>query len=500
MEKILEIDNLSFRYPSYQEQQTPPVFQGLSLEIEKGEMAVIIASPESGKSTLAFIISGLVPEHSGGYFDGSVRLCGSDISGRAAYDLIDDCGVIFQDAEKQIVTTDCFSEAAFALESLGLPEDEIIKRVEASFEFLGISHLNGAGTGEISGGEKKKLALAGVMAVSPSLWILDDSMEELDSPSRRKLVSFLREEGCSVVILTSKFYDIFRNADSFYHLRNGSLSKQFHHPFSGEIINILRDDGIIGEGPVMKKEAVSGTELLAAESIRFSYGEQAGTRGISRNRFELDIDFFSLHEDETVSIVGRNGCGKSTFGRILCGLLNPEQGTIRASGIGRDCDFLNSFCGYMFQNPDYQIFLPTVSDELGWGLKEAGIDSGIIRERVAEAIDIFSLPDSGSPPSMMSFSARKRLQAAVYYLLDRPVYILDEADTGLGWKDFTDLVGRLKSPGRAMIIITHNLELASAVSDRVLGMEAGKLSGEISDLTPGGIDSWMSTSGGSEQA
>ena len=501
----LQIQDLSFSYPSWNNSAVKNVFSGLDLSIAPGELAVIFGGAESGKSTLALIIAALIPLHTGGKLSGELRYNDVNIPETDASELIETCGIIFQDPEKQTVTTECFSEAAFALESLGVSPEEIDARVGRAFSRLNISSLLDAPVHRTSGGEKKKLALAGLLSVSPELWILDETFEELDNPSRIELIRLLRESGKTVLIFSSKFFKAFSEADAFFLLKEGAVSPKEGYPFGRDFRKALADEGVIPDfssnRSVSEKSRSAqgrGQVLLSAENLAYRYGDGG---------FQLDVGHFSLAENETVSIVGRNGCGKSTLARILCGLTEPQSGSVSAHDTGLDATvqtadsaYLNSFCAYMFQNPDYQIFLPSVYEELAYGLKEAGYSHSVMKAMTGETIAAFRLPAGSTPPAMMSFSARKRLQAAVYYLLKRPVFILDEADTGLSFRDFIDLIGRLKKTCRGLIIITHNLELASAVSDRVLGMSGGRLYDNILDFSPEKLNEWLTEAGESDGA
>ena len=488
MENCLKVEKLSFEYPSYNDFSNAQILSELSLKTGIGEITVVFGGAESGKSTLAMILSALVPLHTGGKLSGTAELDGINLTGSDPSCIIEHCGLVFQDPERQTVTTECFDEAAFALESLGIDEDEIKKRVEAAFQSLGISYLLDIPTSETSGGEKKKLALAGLISVDPRLWILDETFEELDNPSKVELFSLLKASGRSILIFSSKYFDIFREADAFYLLNGGELSGSVSFPFPAPFEKKLVDAGIIPDLPAIKSDypglPETGT-LLQADDLEYSYDNGA---------FRLHVKRFELKENEVVSIVGRNGCGKSTLARLLCGLAEPQSGTIGAPEPA-EAPYLNAFCAYMFQNPDYQIFLPTVYEELAYGLKEAGCSSSVVKARVEKTIEEFKLPNADTPPALMSFSARKRLQAAVYYLLRRPVFILDEADTGLSFRDFIELTVKLKKTSRGLIIITHNLELASAVSDRVLGMSGGRLYENILELSPERINEWLTDSG-----
>jgi energy-coupling factor transporter ATP-binding protein EcfA2 len=136
---------------------------------------------------------------------------------------------------------------------------------------------------------------------------------------------------------------------------------------------------------------------------------------------------------------------------------------------------LNKSCGYLFQNPDYQLFLPTVAEELALGLKFSGLDKKLRNTRISQAIDLFRLPSSDAPPALMSFGARKRLQGAIYYLLDKHIYILDEADSGLNFRDFISIVSELRTKAAALIVISHDSNIQNLGADRVLRMDKGRI-------------------------
>ena len=194
--------------------------------------------------------------------------------------------------------------------------------------------------------------------------------------------------------------------------------------------------------------------LLRAEGIRFSYSEGGD--------FSLDMGKLELYPGEVLTLAGPNGCGKTTLAKILCGLYRPEQGEISFGSPARrmNAPELRTTVAYIFQNPDYQIFLPTLGEELAYGLKALGGDPEKIRAQVEEAIVKFRLPAADRSPALLSYGTRKRLQAASYWLLSRPVCLLDEADSGLSFRDFSEMIELFKSPDRALLIITHNADFA----------------------------------------
>jgi energy-coupling factor transport system ATP-binding protein len=211
--------------------------------------------------------------------------------------------------------------------------------------------------------------------------------------------------------------------------------------------------------------------VLRLEGLRFRF-PGAGAFGLS-------VDGLELRRGEVCALVGRNGSGKSTLARLLCGLAQPAFGTISMRAgrtlVPATARELQRRVGYMFQNPDYQVFLPTVTEELALGLRAAGMAEDVAERRVREAIDAFGLPPGDTPPALMSYGARKRLQAATYHLLERDLYILDEIDSGLAYDEVLPLIATLAAGGAGLLMITHDAALARAAADRVVVIEEGRI-------------------------
>ena len=175
-------------------------------------------------------------------------------------------------------------------------------------------------------------------------------------------------------------------------------------------------------------------------------------------------------------LTGPNGAGKTTLARLLCGLVRPMAGSvsIRRDGalVRADAPLLRTTVAYVFQNPDYQLFLPTVREELAYGLVEAGADAPAVERGVADAVRRFDLPEPAAPVALLSYGTRKRLQMAVYHLLGRPLVILDEADAGLTREQFAASLEAFRSAGASLLVISHD-EAVSALCDRLIAMAGG---------------------------
>ena len=194
----------------------------------------------------------------------------------------------------------------------------------------------------------------------------------------------------------------------------------------------------------------------------------------SRGAFHLCAERFHLEGGEIVALTGANGSGKSTFSRLLCALERPDSGSVQIDGKTQDARALQRSVGYVFQNPDLQIFLPTVRDELMTTLSFLRLGRKEREERLEELADLFGLVLSDSA-LLMSQGARKRLQCAIYYSLERPFYILDEIEAALPYAESARMLSLLSSNGAGILVISHDRAFASAVSNRSCHMEEGRL-------------------------
>ena len=512
----LVITDLCFSYPDYPGIAARKLFNGLNLRLPAGSMAVLLARPDQGKTTLCRVLAGLVPRFSGGPLRGAARLGEVELLDSRPYDLIDQVGLVFQHPGEQLLLSRCDSEIAFALESLGVERSEIGERTDAALRTMELERYRYETPKVLSGGEKKKLLIACLLAVDPLLWLLDETLEELDRDTKRRLLRLLQERGRSTLILSAKWHELFREyVQRVFILEDGMVQSITAPMGTPEFQGVLLQRGFILPGEALPAQGRSEGSpqggspqggqlqgrprerstpqdeppqggprerstprddvLLAAEDLLFRYD------GVDRGgvpSFSLRVDSFQLEAGRTTALVGDNGSGKSTLGRILCGLLTPARGTIRIRKNGgleeAAAEDLNRFTGYLFQDPDLQIFLPTVFEELALGLRQLRLPAEEIERRVGEAVCLFDLPATGAPPSLMSYGARKKLQAAVYYLLDRPLMIIDEGDSGLSVDDFAKMVRIFQGQQNTLLFITHDSRLAEALADEVLQLRDGR--------------------------
>jgi energy-coupling factor transporter ATP-binding protein EcfA2 len=491
----LSIKNLSFSYPEYPGVAARQLFRGLNLQLPAGSISVLLARPDRGKTTFCRVLAGLIPRFSGGYLQGEVRLGSVRLLDKEPYELIEQVGMVFQHPGEQLLASRCDSEVAFPLESLGLARSEIETRMDRALRSMGLDRYRYQSPKVLSGGQKKKLLIACLLAVDPLLWLLDETLEELDGGTKRQLLELLKCRRRSTLILSAKWHDLFREyANRIFLLEEGRIRAVAEDPGSRDFRKLLLKRGFVlpGEGaekashrtrlPGSTQRSTAAdrhtrwqADLVEVDDLMFRYPEDVRGTGPG---FSLQIDHLRLKAGQVLAVVGDNGSGKSTLGRLLCGLLNPERGRIRirkGEGLQPACpEELNRFTGYLFQDPDLQIFLPTVFEEMALGLRHLNLPAEEIRRRVREALALFGLPAGDAPPALMSYGIRKKLQAGVYYLLERPLMIIDEGDSGLSVNDFAEMVRIFRNSSGALIFITHDHRLAHALADEVLELKAGR--------------------------
>lgn len=455
---MLEVKELSFSYRSYDGKEGRRLFDNISFSLPDKGTLLILGEPGSGKSTLSLILSALAPKFFDGHLEGDILLDGRSLP--QAPELTGVLSLVPQDSSQFIITSQVEDEIVYPLESLGVDKTKMDEKLAYEIEQWGLERLRHAGTGELSGGEKRRLVLSASLVTEPEIVIYDEAFDDLDISWRRKLADVIRSRRSASLVFASHYLPFFDGLfDQIFVLKDGQLRAgcaddftsdiQFTHPdFATEKSNELKAEGIV-------------------------YTHHRHIRGEAGD-FTLHADNFRLRSGEIVTLTGANGSGKSTFSRLLCGLDTPDEGMFSLNGKSADGSLLRRSAGYMFQNPDFQIFLPTVRDELSFSLDYLKLSRKDKDNRLKELAELFSLK-LDETASLMSFGDRKRLQAAIYYNLDRPFFILDELDSALNYKEAFRLVSLLASRGAGIILITHDADFASSVRTRGYGIEEGVL-------------------------
>jgi energy-coupling factor transport system ATP-binding protein len=520
-----------------------PALRGIDLTLKPGEMVGIMGSSGAGKSTLAKCLNRLVPAFERGEFSGVVRIHGRTLDGARVSDVSPLVGMVFQDFEAQLFSTNVALEIAFTMQQIGMPREEIAARIEPALAAVGLSGFAHRDPTSLSGGEKQRLAIAAVLALRPGIIVLDEPTTDLDPEGKAEvfaLIRKLREQGLSLIVIEHEA-DELRGCDRLLVLRDGQVVAQgppasvmtqlelletcgVHPPDLNRALAILgihahaatideaealirrtfsissdstaqarmmtavsqggvADESVIPPNPAKNpilppdhEESAWGlpdSPLAEAERLYFSY--PLGPR-------VLDAINFRICPGEFVAIVGQNGSGKTTLAKHLVGLLTPTDGRVMLEG--RDHITLRPAetahkAGYVFQNPDHQIFASTVEAEIAFGPRNFGLSNDEVEQRVAEVLHAVNLEDARErDPFLLSKGERQRLAVASVLALRPRLLILDEPTTGLDYREqrrMMGLVRDLNRAGIAIIIITHAPWLVAEYARRVVLMRRGRI-------------------------
>ena len=470
MRAMLELHHVGFTYRSYGDTQPhEPVLREISCVVPRGKRVLILGLPDSGKSTLTRIIGNLIPRFVEGELSGSITIDGVPLHAGKPWDLTDTCTLVAQNPQEQLLMTTCGDEVAFPLESLGIPREVMVKRIQQTLARWMLTDMMDVNPQELSGGERKRLLLATADAVDAPLWVMDEPFDDLDPAWRSVLLHRIFSGDRTVVVCASRYMDEFRGVfDSCYFLHDGIL----HHGSEEEIV-LAFDQAAQAHVPVVESTQESDqSSKLSAEDLVIVHPRRSVSSAVP---FSLSVPRFSLTTGEVVALVGPNGSGKSTFSRVLCGLDPYVSGSIGIDGNHGSREQLRTSVGYLFQNPDFGIFLPTIAEELIWSLQHnPAVPVHQHRAIIEETARLFRLRLEDNPATM-SYGARKYLQAAVYYILDRPFYIIDELDSGVTYAAAFEIVSLLRQRGAAVVLITHDHTFAKNIAQRQYTIDEGKL-------------------------
>jgi len=494
-ESPLVVENLSFRYRDRQE----VAIKGISFEAKPGEILLIAGASGCGKTTLIRCVNGLIPRSYKGEVSGRVLVHGEDVAKWKLSQISQKIGTVLQDPERQILGTKVLNEVAFGLENLNILREEIIQRADEALKFLKIYDLRERETFTLSGGEKQKLALAGVLAMRPSILLLDEPLASLDPASAQDALDtarFLADQGMTILMVEHRVEDVLRikpervlfmGEGEIRYLGNLSgLSKvvNYHEvKLSAEdVVERAKKDappveikilpGVAGEGeseaPVSSKDQV----LVRFENVAFGYESDVEVL----HGLNLDIK-----RGDVIAVLGPNAAGKTTFVKHAIGLLKPKSGRVLVNGQDTkeaSVAQIASTLGYVFQSPSHMLFAPTVREELAFGPTNLKHSKEQIETEVKEALSIVNLSDKGQdPPLALSFGQQKRVSIAAILAMQSRILVMDEPTAGQDYQNYMNFMDAiLQLPAfEAILFITHDVDLAVIYANRVLMINDGRL-------------------------
>jgi energy-coupling factor transporter ATP-binding protein EcfA2 len=503
-----------------------PALNGVSLELKPGTMVGVMGASGAGKSTIAKCLNRIVPAFEGGVFSGIVTVGNLSLDGARVCEAAPLVGMVFQDFEAQLFSTNVAHEVAFAMEQVGLNSAEIRSRIDPALDSVGLHGFDNRDPTSLSGGEKQRLAIASVLALRPSVIVLDEPTTDLDPEGRAevfRLIHAMRAQGLSLIVCEHEAEELAR-CDHLIVLDNGvivlegppsqvlrrlgELERYGVHP--PDLNRILAGLGIDAHASSLDEAerlirahlpsladsrskplpdevafddihkpltastvGVQGPPLVQVEKLTFAY--EFGPPVL--NGIDLTIV-----PGEFLAIVGQNGSGKTTLAKLIVGLLKPTGGrifirerdraTLSVAATAREA-------AYVFQNPDHQIFAATVEDEVAFGPRNFGLDADEVAGRCEEVLQAVNLiAQRTADPFLLSKGERQRLAVASALALRPRLLILDEPTTGLDYREqrrMMALVSELNRSGIAIVMITHTPWLVAEYARRVVLMRHGEI-------------------------
>jgi energy-coupling factor transporter ATP-binding protein EcfA2 len=487
----LEVERLSFRYARRREW----ALRDVSLEIAPGECVLIAGPSGGGKTTLLRCLNGLVPHLYQGQYEGRASVFGSEVPSLAVAAIATRVGTVFQNPDGQMLTSTVESEVAFGVENLGVPADEGRVRCEAALQFVGITHLRHRPVTTLSGGEKQRLAIAGTVVMRPSILLFDEPLSNIDPAGASEFLAHLaglRQAGFTVVIVEQRVQQVRALADRIVWLEDHtvvgddkcavSLAARARPRFAAAPDSREGEDAPASE--VKRRGALRVTppdRVVAFErvSFRYPYGPEVLA--------EISL---ALEAGSWVSVIGRNGCGKTTLAKLTSGLLRPTAGRVTVGGLDTSSHSSRALCavvGYVFQNPLHALHASTVKEEVAFYPKNLRWSKDDVERSVDAALAAVRLGGQGDESPFVLSGGEQQRVAIASVISGRPrVLILDEPTLGMTGPDLEALrlfIGTLTAQGRLVITITHDLELVR-YSDRVVVLSGGDV---CADGPPTGI-------------
>lgn len=523
-EWAVAVEGLRYQYPGTDSW----VLDGIDLRVRPGAWVALMGANGCGKTTLCRALMALVPHATGGRFQGQVLIHGRDTRQHPAAALLGVIGLTFQDAESQLFNPTVTAEIVWGLEALGLPRPQMADRLAWALHALRLDGLQERLPSQLSGGQQRRLALAAVLAMQPSVLVLDSPLSGLDPQGRSEVLAALhdlrRSQHVTVIMAEADADGVARFADQVAVLHGGRIVS------AGSPADVFaRETQLSAWGVAVPPLAALANRLNARHGTRYDFstvpsavaalGPLAAARktGVSLEQPThrdhatatlavdctdlvfayqpqqpvLDGITWQVPAGQFVALAGANGSGKTTLAKHLVGLLRPHRGrlTIAAQETARlPVGGLARHVGFLFQNAERQIFSATVREEVAFGPRNLGLPAAEIERRVTQALARFELTGrAGAPPALLSFAERGRVTLAAVAALATPILVLDEPTVGLDPRAAALLLDWLVErhrQGTTIILVTHDLALVAAYAERLVVLHAGTI---LADGTPGTV-------------
>ncbi|UMM05598.1 DUF3744 domain-containing protein [Vibrio campbellii] len=509
----IEFSNFSFRYESLDK----PTLKNINLRIEKGEKIVIIGPSGSGKSTLGQCLNGLIPHAIKGETSGKLTINGQDTAPFDMHQFTEQVGTVLQDTDSQFVGLSIGEDIAFALENQLTSNIDMYPLVKATAKMVDLEQMLERSPHDLSGGQKQRVSLAGILVDDVDILLFDEPLAALDPKTGKKTIEIIdelhRETGKTIIIIEHRLEDVLhRSVDRIILMESGEIiadttpDEILASPLLEEYgireplyLSALKEAGCAIEGDAKPSslstlpltqyqtavstwfEASAATNvetqtetLLAVRNLTYSYdGEKNALEDVS----------FDVKRGEFVSVLGKNGSGKSTITKLVMGVIEPDQGSMMLNG--QDLNELTIFersqkVGVVMQNPNHMISHHMIFDEVAFGLRNRGVEGNQIEAKVLEVLELCGLSKYRHwPIEALSYGQKKRVTIASILALEPELLILDEPTAGQDYRNYTSMLSFIEKLNRELgitvMIISHDMHLVLEYTTRSIVIADSKL-------------------------
>ncbi|MPW25489.1 ATP-binding cassette domain-containing protein [Alkalibaculum sp. M08DMB] len=466
---MIKLDNISYTYGDRSESGV----RDIQIDIKNGECILLCGRSGCGKTTITKLINGLIPHFITGKKTNVAYVNGQSVDEMPIYELSKSVASVFQNPKTQFFNLDAESEIVFSLENQGIALDLIDKILRQTVNQLRIHHLLKKSMLQMSGGEKQIIAFACAYASQAEIIVLDEPSANLDLQTMKiigDIISKLKNQGKTIIIAEHRISYLISVVDRVLFIEDGTIKRDlsgdefFDMDENMRKIMGLRSLIALDSNKIQQELSQHDSKhTLKIENLNLAYGKQIVLENIN----------FELHSDQVTALVGKNGMGKSTLARCICGLDNQKSGKIFLNGHQLNTKRRKKLSYMVMQDVNHQLFSESLENECLLG------NANINKERIYEvlhALDLYKYKNIH--PQVLSGGQKQRLAIATAILSDKKVLILDEPTSGLDYENMmkvSNLIKRLSKLKFIILLITHDMELVENTCNRLIHLNKNQI-------------------------